>query len=313
MLDGDSSTTRVVSSLVQILAIVVLGLVAAAVITTVTDRQQSALLLAETAGALATVVLVAVTGWFAARVASTVAEANRLRRRPYAKRIVATGIDRVLDWLAASRDDWDVESPPSGMPVYPELDAVDVPEDVAADLSAEYPDLVDDVSELLTASRRYRTEWTRLVDDLAAHISAEFELEDGPEELRALTPDSHDGHASAGVDPSQSPTAFVRANARLIARCVLENPIVSFEGTRQLDPEAYAHLLLDQHRMAFMNLRGEEAVGDQVDLVHRLLEELTDEAEAVEADLQDAREDYVTEYDFMETELGAVREDRSAL
>jgi hypothetical protein len=313
MLDGDSSTTRVVSSLVQVLAIVVLGLVAAAVVTTVTDRQRSALLLAETAGALATVVLVAVVGWFASRLTSTAAESQRLRRRPYAKRIVATGIDRVLDWLETSREAWGVENPPNGMPVYPELDDVAVPEDVAADLAAEYPDLAEDVSALRTATREYREAWTTLVDDLAAHIRTDFEIAEGPAELRALAPEGHGHHAAAGVDPSQTPTAFVRDNARLFARYVLENPTVSVDGGTTLDPETYARLRVDQHRAAFVTLRGEEAVADQVDLVHRLLEDLKDDAEDIEAGLQDAREAFVEEYEFMETELGAVREDRRAL
>ncbi|MFB6166374.1 MAG: hypothetical protein ABEJ31_14535 [Haloarculaceae archaeon] len=309
MLDGDNSTRQLVSWVVQALAIVIIGLVVAAVVTTFTDQLASARLLATIAGALATVVLAALVGWYASSMEAVAAENQRLQRRPYVKRIVATGIDRVLAWLDRNRAQWAREDPPLGMPIYPEVDDVDVAEDVVADIARTHPDLVDDVSEFLSASRAYRREWDHLARDLERHVATEFTLSDPPATLEAVVPDRYaDRECADDVDPQVDPEAFVADHAALFARFVLTNPQRSPERERVLDAEDYAYLLFDASRSEFLNVRGADAVADRVETVHRHLEDVAAEAEDVRERLQDARAEFVEEYDLMETELGAVRE-----
>lgn len=309
MLNGDNSTVRIVSVGVQLLAVGVLGLVAATAMTAAFDRLETARTLATIAGALAVVVLTAVTGWYASRTERYVSEAQTLRRRPYVKRIVAVGLDRVLQWLEDCQQQWDVTDPPAGMPVYPEIDDVTVAEDVVADISREHPDLVSDVSEYLTASREYRAEWQALHADLSQLIRTRFALEDQPESIDVVIGERY-AHLDAGddVDPSMAPDAFIRANAELFARFVLTNPEPSAPEPPVLDVEEYAELLFDAYRTEFVNLRGVEAVAEQVELVHRLREDLSDDAEELFQRLQDVRSEYVAEYDIMETELGEIKD-----
>lgn len=308
MLERDTVSRTVVSGAVQVIAIVVLGLVTAAVVTTFAGELASAQLLASSAGALATVVLAALVGWYATSAAETTERSRKLQRRPYVKRIVADGIDRVLRWLDDSKRRWSVSSPPMGMPVYPELDDVDVAEDVVADIARDYPETVERVSEYLTASRQYREAWTELHADLDDEIRNGFELSDTPETIQAVVPDRYDElDPGEEVDPWQDPTEFVAEHSETFARLVLTNPSVALNGASYLGTDEYAKLLFDARREEFIDLRGSDAVADQIDALHRHLADLKDQQDEIEEQLQQARADYVEEYDILETELGEIK------
>ncbi|AQL43523.1 hypothetical protein BV210_12825 [Halorientalis sp. IM1011] len=308
MLDRDNSTTRIVSGVVQILAIAVVGIVVSVLIAAFTESLAAARTLATIAGALGTVVLLVIVGWYARRLEEATAESRKLRRRPYVKRIVATGIDRILEWLTTNRDRWDRTNPPAGMPTYPEIEDTGVPDDVVADISRDYPDLVSDVSAFLTASREYRDAWQELHTDLSRIVDHAFELSDPPEVIDDVVPQNYEGAARAeGVDPWAEPNEFVDDHPRLFARLVLTNPEPSLNGAAYLDTEDYAVLLVDEFRREFMNLRGEDEIADQIDLVHRKLETLKENDENMEERLQDVRSQYLDEYEIMETELGEIR------
>ncbi|WP_336002016.1 hypothetical protein [Halorientalis halophila] len=315
MLDRDNSTARILAGAVQVLAIAVVGIVVSVLITAFTDSLATAQTLASVAAALATVVLLVIVGWYARRLEAAEAESRKLRRRPYVKRVVATGIDRILEWLTTNRSRWNRTNPPAGMPVYPEIEDTGVPDDVVADISRDHPDLVSDVSAFLTASREYRDAWRELHVDLARIVQHGFELSDPPEVIDDLVPEAYADAARADdVDPWVDPNEFIDAHPRLFARLVLTNPEPSLNGTAYLDTEAYAELLLDAYRTEFMQLRGESAVADQVDLVHRRLETLKNNDENMEQRLQQVRSQYLDEYEIMETELGEIRADgRSAV
>jgi hypothetical protein len=308
MLDRDNSTTRLLSGVVQILAIVVVGVVVSVLITAFTESLAAAQTLATVAGALGTVVLLVIVGWYARQLEDAATESRKLRRRPYVKRIVATGIDRILEWLTTNRDRWDRANPPAGMPVYPEIEDTGVPDDVVADISRDYPDLVSDVSAFLTASREYRDAWQDLHTDLSRIVDHAFELSDPPETIDEVVPQNYEGAARAdGVDPWAEPNEFVDAHPRLFARLILTNPEPSLNGAAYLDTEDYATLLVDAHRREFMNLRGEDEIADQIDLVHRKLDTLKENDENMEERLQDVRSQYLAEYEIMETELGEIK------
>ncbi|MFB6084796.1 MAG: hypothetical protein ABEJ94_11195 [Halorientalis sp.] len=315
MLDRGDSTTRIVATAVQVLAVAVVGIAAGVLITAVTESLQAAQTLATIAGALATVVLLVIVGWYARRLEDAAERSRKLRRRPYVKRIVATGIDRILEWLTTNRERWDRSNPPAGMPVYPEIEDTGVPDDVVADISRDYPDLVSDVSAFLTASREYRDAWQDLHTDLARIVDHGFELSDPPEVIDDVVPQNYEGAARAdGVDPWIEPNEFVDEHPRLFARLVLTNPEPSLNGSAYLDTEDYAVLLVDAHRREFMELRGEEEIADRIDLVHRKLETLTENDENMEERLQEVRAEYLDEYEIMETELGEIKADgRSAV
>jgi uncharacterized membrane protein YeaQ/YmgE (transglycosylase-associated protein family) len=309
MLDGEDSTSGIVSTSVQVIAIVILGLVAGSLITTFTDRLRSAQLLATIAGALATVVLAAIAGWYASKTEAYADDVARLQRRPYVKRLVAVGIDQLLRWLEESRTKWTVDSPPSGMPVYPELDDVGVSDDIVADITRDYPDLVKQVSEFLSDARKYSDEWETLYVDLNRLIQHTFELENPPETIDDLVPEDYQELDRANdVDPSMDPNEFVAEHTDLFARLVLTNPKRNLGGLTYLGTEDYARLLLDEHRDEFMQLRGEDAVADQIDLVHRHLQDIKDDHEEIVEALQEARANYIQQYDIMETELGEIRD-----
>ncbi|WP_299262696.1 hypothetical protein [Halorientalis sp.] len=308
MLDRDSSTTRIVSGVVQILAVAVVGVVVSVLITAFTDSLQVAQTLATVAGALATVVLLVIVGWYARRLEEAAAESRKLRRRPYVKRIVATGIDRILEWLTTNRNRWDRTNPPAGMPAYPEIEDTGVPDDVVADISRDHPDLVSDVSAFLTASREYRDAWQDLHTDLSRIVNHAFELSDSPGIIDDVVPETYEGAARAeGVDPWAEPDEFIDAHPRLFARLILTNPEPSLNGAAYLDTEDYATLLVDAHRREFVNLRGEDEIADQIDLVHRKLETLKENDRNMEERLQDVRSQYLAEYEIMETELGEIK------
>jgi len=308
MLDRDNGTTRIVSGVVQILAIAVVGIVVSVLIAAFTESLQAARTLATIAGALGTVVLLVIVGWYARRLEEAAAESRKLRRRPYVKRIVATGIDRILEWLTTNRQRWNRSNPPAGMPVYPEIEDTGVPDDVVADISRDYPELISDVSAFLTASREYRDAWQTLHTDLSRIVDHAFELSDPPEVIDDVVPQNYEGAARAeGVDPWIEPNEFVDDHPRLFARLVLTNPEPSLNGAAYLDTEDYAVLLVDEFRREFMNLRGEAEVADQIDLVHRKLETLKENDENMEERLQDVRSQYLEEYEIMETELGEIR------
>jgi hypothetical protein len=310
MIQGDdtkTSTGQLLTGAVQVLAIVIIGLLAAAIVTAFTEHLASAQLLATIAAAFATVLLAALVGWYASATQAAAETSRKYQRRPYVKRIVATGIDHALSWLVDNRSRWAVEDPPAGMPVYPELEGLDVTDDVVADLGRDHPEVVETVSEFLTATRKYNEEWQTLRAALRDELRT-LDFEASVDSIDDLVPEESD-HLERGddVDPEQSPEAFVRDHPDLFARYVLENPGGVDPGP-VVAGEGYARLLLDANRMAFMQLRGRDAVADQVDLLHRHREELREDAAEVEERLQDVRAEYVQTYDLLETELGEVRD-----
>lgn len=309
MVAGNSSTGTVASVGMGLVTIAVLGLATGSATAVAGERLEVARTLATVAGALAVVVLAGLTGWYASRTDRYVAEAQSLRRRPYVKRIVATGLDPLLAWLADCRAAWAVDDPPAGMPIYPDLEDVEVPEAVVADLAGEHPDLVADVEAVLADAREYRREWERLHADLTHLIESRLSLADPPEAVAAVIPGEYARRETGeGVDPSMAPEAFVRAHAATFARLVLTNPEPEVPASGPIGADAYAELVFAADRREFVTLRGADAVADQVELVHRRWEELAADGADVEDRLRDVREEYVAEYDLMETELGAVGE-----
>ena len=292
-----------------LLIVITLGLAAGVLFAILSGRSRLATQAAAVVMALATILLVAITTRYLASTRQYLDRTRKEQHRPYVKRVIVDGIDTVLDWLDANRERWAVADPPSGLPVYPEIEDVRVPESVVADIARDHPDLVKEVGEFTTAARAYRSQWLSLADDLEAHIGTEFRPEGLPETVGDVVPPAYADLPYEGSVPlSASPERLLAEHPEWFGRQVLTNDPLPAADRERLDDDLLCRLLLDDVRRVLVGLRGDERFADRIERLHESLATLKADADAVESGLREAREGYIEDYEIMETELGELAE-----
>lgn len=298
------------SGATTLLIVITLGLAAGVLVAILSGRTRLATQAAAVVMALATILLVAITTRYLASTRQYLDRTRKEQHRPYVKRVIVEGIDTVLDWLEANRGRWAVTDPPSGLPVYPELEDVRVPESVVADIARDHPDLVKEVGEFTTAARAYRSQWLSLADDLETHVETGFRPDRLPESVGDVVPPAYADLAYEGSVPlSASPERLLGEYPAWFARQVLTNdPLPPAHDRDVLDDDLLCRLLLDDMRRVLVGLRGDERFADRIERLHESLSTLKADAETVESGLREAREGYIEDYEIMETELGELAE-----
>lgn len=237
----------------------------------------------------ATVILVAITAWYADQMRRSIEETKRSRKRPYVLTVLVEGIDPLLDQIQNNNEKTNPKDNTRGYS-YPYLTLEhEIPEEIAADLEKRRSQLIADYGIYRDLIYSYHWAHSDLLLEIRDHIEEEFEywIENRRENLPDRPPVTFRGNDTHWEDlPYRYATPL--AEWALYGRAPSNEVYDIFKPFE----EDLMRVHEEEFKQEFSNL---DAMINDIRPLGLLLKE----------DLDSVRNSYLREYDISETEIKA--------